>query len=132
MGIIQFVKKVCVQTAVYWDAPVPDGYGGMLFDYPREIKCRWEDKRRLFRATNGNEFETKAEILVTEDVVLQGWMYLGSLDDISSSEDSSGTEINPMDVEGAYEIVAFDKIPLYRSTTKFVRTVFLGFKNLNN
>lgn len=131
MSILKFIKKVCVQTAVYWAAPVPDGYGGYTFDVPVEISCRWEEKYRLFRGTNGNELETKAEVMITEDVVLQGWLYLGSLSDLQSFEESDGT-INPIGIPGAYEIVAFDKSPLFRSTDKFVRTVFLGFKNLNN
>jgi len=131
MSILKFIKRVCVQTAVYWAPGVPDGYGGLTFSDPVEIKCRWEDKQRLFRATNGNELETKSEVLVTQDVVLQGWLFLGTLDEATVYADSDGT-INPISVEGACEIVAFDKTPLFRSTDKFVRTVFLGFKNLNN
>ena len=131
MSIPGFIKRVCVQTAVYWAPGVPDGSGGTVFPAPVERKCRWEDKQRLFRATNGNELETKSEILVVEDVALQGWMYLGALTDVDVYADSNGIS-NPIDIEGAYEIVAFDKSPLFRSTTKFVRNVFLGFKNLNN
>lgn len=131
MSILKFIKRVCVQPAVYWTPGTSDGYGGKIYTAPKEILCRWEDKQRLFKSSNGVEFATRSEILVQEELAMQGWLYLGTLASLSAYMDSEGV-CNPQDIEGAYEIVASDKTPLFRSSTQFVYTVFLGFKNLNN
>ena len=128
MSITSFIKKVCVQTAVYWGNPQNDGYGGTTFDYPVEIKCRWEDKERIQYSNMGKELHQKGEALITQDVDIQGWLYLGTLDDFDSSVD----ETDPLHVDGAYQIIAIDKIPLIKSTTEFVRKVMFGFGNVQN
>lgn len=119
MGIDKFIKKVCVQTAVYWDAPIDDGYGGFIYSVPVEIDCRWQDKSEMITNSKGINEICGAEILLTQDVETGGWLFLGTLDDIDSSPD-------PMEVEGAYMIARFDKIPMIKSTTIFVRKAFLS------
>ena len=128
MSITSFIKKVCVQTAVYWGNPTKDGYGNATFDEPIEIKCRWEDMQRTFVDPKGKEQTSKASILVTQDLDFEGWLCLGTLSDLSIYPSLA----NPKDIFGAYEIVAIDKIPMIKSNKVFVRTLFLGFKNLNN
>ena len=123
MGIDKFIKKVCVQDAVYWGNPVSNGTGGMTFDAPVDIKCRWTDKQRIILSANGVQVLVKGEVMITADLDLQGWLKLGRLSDFDSTVD----ETNPMKVAGAYEIIAVDKIPMIKSTTVFVRTVFFGF-----
>ena len=127
MGIEKFIQKVCVQTAVYWGNPQPDGYGGITFDDPVEISCRWDCKRRkeipslMVVSGGGTEMIVSiAEVLVTQDVDVGGYLYLGDLDDLDSSEQD-----DPKSVEGAYEIRRFDKIPMIKSTTEFVRKAYL-------
>lgn len=122
MAILGFVKKVCVQTAVYWGNPQIDGYNKTTFDDPIEIKCRWEDKVRMIKSQNGEELTVKAEVLVTEQLELKGYLFLGNLYDLVGNYDLS----DPMNIQDTYEIMATDKIPLFRSTTKFVNTVYLG------
>ena len=123
MGITQFIEKVCVQTAVYWGSPVADGKGGSTFADAVEISCRWEEKTQVISDAKGNEIISKAEILLTQDVDEEGWLFLGDLDDLDSAE-----ELNPRTVEGAYRIVMVEKTPLFKSTTEFVHKAFL-YKN---
>lgn len=118
MGIEKFIQKVCVQTAVYWGNPQPDGYGGITFDAPVEIGCRWEDKTQIIVNNQGKEMISKAEVLVTQDLDVQGRLYLGSISELESDP-------VPMEVEGAFEIKAFNKIPMIRKTDVFVRKVYL-------
>lgn len=118
--IIKFVESVCVQTAVYWGAPEPDGYGGTTYGDPIEIDCRWDDSTKLIRNNNGEEIASKAEVLVTQDLDNEGYLYLGSLDDLDSDQLDS-----PEDVKGAYKIQRIDKNPLFRSSSEFVRMVYL-------
>lgn len=124
MSIIKFIKKICVQSAVYWSPPTGEG----VFGEPREIKCRWQGKDRIIYNNFGDELVSKADVLITEVLEMEGWLYLGTLANI---EDLSGVDSsNPMDVPGAYKIIAMDTTPLIKSTTEFVRTIYLGFKNV--
>ena len=118
--LIKFVESVCVQTAVYWGNPTPDGYGGTTYDDPVEISCRWDETINIIRNNQGEEVVSKAETLVTQDVDENGMLYLGELDDLDSAEEES-----PETVNGTWKIIRFDKTPLFRSTDEFVRTVYL-------
>jgi hypothetical protein len=94
------------QTAVYWGNPASDGYGGYTWDDPVEIDCRWVRRTRLVKNAQGKEVVSNASVQVDQDVDLDGYLYLGDLDDLDSDE-----EANPMKVDGAYKILAFDKTP---------------------
>ena len=120
MGIEKFIKKVCVQTAVYWGTPSPSDDGGMTFADPVEISCRWESKTKVIAGAKGREIVSVAEVLVTQDLDKEGYLYLGELSDLGSDEEDS-----PEIVEGAYMIQRFDKIPMIKSTTEFVRKAYL-------
>lgn len=167
MSIPNFIKKICVQPAVYWGSPEEDGFGNKIFANPVEILVRWEEKQRLVTALNGKEITSKASILSPVDLDIEGYIYLGTLaslydypesdyldsddssyldsDDSSylDSDDSSYLDSNdssyyesseevkhPKEVDGAFEILAVDKTPLFKSKNKFVREYFLGFKNV--
>lgn len=125
MGIDSFIKKVCVQSAVYWGPGTPDGYGGRTFAVPVELEppngVRWDEKVQMVTDMNGKEVVSKAEVLIVQDVEPQGWLMLGILDDVASDED----ETNPKTVAGAYEIKRFDKTPMVKSTDEFVRVAYL-------
>lgn len=123
MGIENFIARACRQTAVYWAAPTEDGYGSKTFSDPTEIDCRWEARTEKISRVGeriGEEVVSQARVFVTEDVVEQGWLYLGDLDDLDSDE-----EADPKTVDGAYEIIRFDKSPVMRSTNEFNRVAYL-------
>jgi len=120
MGMESFITRLCVQTAVYWGTPVEDGYGGKTFADPVEIDCRWEDTLEVISDADGNEIISKSAIYVTQDVDEQGYLYLGTLDDLDSGE-----EADPTTVEGAHIIKRFDKVPALRTTNEFLRKVYM-------
>lgn len=113
------------QTAVYWPNPAPDGWGGKSFDEAEELDpaedngVRWVQRQELFIDAQGQEQRSNAVVHVAQDVDLGGYLYLGTLDDLSSAE-----EADPLDVSGAYEIRNFEKYPDRRGT-RFVRKVWL-------
>ncbi len=125
MGIEKFIKTVCVQTAVYWGNPVADGYGGFTFDDPVEIKCRWEDKALIITDSTGIERMTDAQIMVTQDLDVLGFLYLGTMDEVESMFESGEQDFDPMKVDGARQILAFEKVPMIKSTKVFVRQVYV-------
>ncbi len=121
MGIEQFITRACTQTAVYWGDPVADGYGGWTFGsaYPTEISCRWEARTEVISDGQGNEIVSRARVYVTEDVEEEGWLFLGTLDDLDSA-----AEEDPMKADSVYKIKRFDKIPSIRGDD-FVRIAYL-------
>jgi len=122
MGVADLFNRACVQTAVYWGDPSDDGYGGKTFGsgYPEEILCRWENRKQLITNAQGKEIVSMARVYVLQDLDEEGWLFLGSLDDLDSDE-----EEDPRKVDGAFEIKQFSKSPEYRSTDKFVRVAYL-------
>lgn len=123
MGIQSFIKKVASQTVVYWGNPQPDGFGGNTYDDPVERKCRWDDSVNIVRDSNGVEHTCKAELIVTEDMDLDGFVMLGTLDDLIESADP-----DPLKYPQAFMIGRVEKNPEFKSTTKFVRTVYIGYQ----
>jgi hypothetical protein len=120
MSIIDFIEGVCVQTAVYWGDPVDDGYGGKTYDDAVEIFCRWEGSAKLITDAKGNQIVTVAEVLVTQELDIDGMLYLGSLDDLGPDRDDA-----PETISNAYRIKQFSKTPLFASTDEFVMTAYL-------
>jgi hypothetical protein len=123
--IEKFLQKVCVQRAVYWGSPVPDGYGRYVFLYPTELLpptngVRWEDTTELLVDAKGEQFVTKAKIMVCQDLDVGGYIYLGEFSDIPYEGYT-----DPTVVKGAYQIRRFDKVPTFRSTSEFVRTAYV-------
>jgi len=119
-NITKFIKYVCVQDAVYWAPLGLDGYGSMRYEQPRTIKCRWTDTTKTIMDNNGSLIVCKAEILVTEDLEVNGMLYLGDLDQLTEEQKN-----NPLLLDEAYTIKRVDRVPLFRSTDEFVRTVYL-------
>ena len=142
MSISKFIEKVCIQTAVYWGAPTPDGYGGKTYSDPVEISCLWDDTLEVIKDERGEEIICKARVLVTQDLEEGGMLYLGTLEDLGIVVGGNvvmgglGTGnivlaglskmSHPEDVEDAYEITIVKKIPMIRSTSEYVRTVYLN------
>jgi len=116
----KILKKISTQTAVYWGAPVADGYGGYIFSNPTEIPVRWTDTIRVITLNNGEQYVCQAEIIVNQDVDLDGYLYLGRLSDLTPEEQQ-----NPKRVSGAYQIKRFDKIPMIFKADEFMRKVYV-------
>jgi hypothetical protein len=131
MGITQFITRALAQTAVYWGNPHDNGYGTATFDDPIEIHCRWEDKEQVLGTIAGNQITgyqkvSRAIVYVDRDLDEEGFLYLGTLDDMADSDgDSSGGWYDPHDIVGAYIIKRFEKIPALGSTTEFIRVAYL-------
>jgi hypothetical protein len=124
-GIEKVEAKFCVQTCVYWGNPQNDGYGSFTFDAPVEILCRWEEKNEVdigwfSSGYPANILLSKASVMIIQDLDLNGFLYLGSLSDLTEEN-----KTNPLTKSGAYVIHRFDKIPMVRKTDEFVRTAWL-------
>jgi hypothetical protein len=119
MSIPKLISRVCVQPAVYWGSPQNDGRGGRTYADPVEIYVRWDDEAKLIVDDRGQEIVSRAEVLVQQDLDLDGRLLLGSLSDLAQAERD-----DPM-AAGAWRIKRRDKNPLFASRNKFVRVVYL-------
>jgi len=123
MSFQSIINKNCVQTCVYWAAPVDDGYGGKTFNTAIEISCRWEEGHRLqdhlVLDVKGKEIKIKVRVFVTQDVVEEGYLFLGGLTDLDSDH------TKPVEIDGAYEIRKFEKIPAMKKTNVFLRIAYV-------
>jgi hypothetical protein len=120
MGITAMMKRVFNQPVVYWGNPVSDGFNNFTYDPPVELLCRWEDTETLIRNKQGDDVISKAVVYLLQDVVLDGILLLGSLNDLDSDMDS-----DPRNIANTYLILQFDKKPALGSTTEFQRKAYL-------
>jgi len=121
MGAMQdLCELLAVQTAVYWGGPEDDGYGGMTYDDPVEIAVAWYDTAEVVTNANGDEVVSRTKVILTQDVDVRGLLYLGTLDDLDSTEEG-----DPITVQTAYLIIRFDKIPGALQTDDFYRMAYL-------
>jgi len=122
MSINDLITRAAVQTAVYWPDPVEDGFGTKTYGTPVEILCRWEAKQQLVRAydAKGNTYDYIGIVYVTQDLDMEGVLYLGTLTDLTAQE-----LVTPAIKTGTYVIKQFEKVPSLYSTTDFLRRAFL-------
>lgn len=131
MGIGSVITDNLIQDCVYWGSPVENGYGGVTYAFPIEIKCRWEDRQQIIGTITGNQIigfqnMSRAIVYVDRDVDVDGWLMLGTLDDLTDSEgDSSGEYYDPHQIANAYIIKRFEKMTALHSTTEYIRVAYL-------
>ena len=126
--LLKFVQSVTVQTALYWAAPVPNGFGGYTYSAPVEIAVRWDDVVTIFkdvgsqgpaRAEQGREVMSDAQLLVNQELAVGGRVLLARLTDFLPIQLQDPVAL------GAREIIKVGKNPLFRSKTEFVHTAYL-------
>ncbi len=120
MAIQDFIKKVCVQTAIYWQPKGVDGFGKQSFHPAVDIACRWDEVSEKIVDKHNVEVISTAQVLVTQDLDVNGFIKLGSISDL---EDINET---PRNIAEVYEIKKIEKTPEFRSKDKFVITLYLG------
>ncbi len=67
------------QKAVYWPRGVSDEFGNPAPGTAVEINCRWEDRHDMFLDAGGEEQISKSVVTPNRDVVVGGWLWLGTL-----------------------------------------------------
>lgn len=127
MGKIEnVIKKFAVQKCVYWGSPVDDKKGGWTYAAPTEIDCRWDEKQELIVGYDGNKYSSQATILVNIDLDRRGYMWLGTLSDLTTYATANGLNTaKPQEFYDAWVIIQFAKIPAPRSNSDFARIAYL-------
>lgn len=121
MSIVNTIEALCVQTAVYWANPVNNGFSQFTYDAPVEIKCRWEEKDQIVSQPDEKAVIYRSIIFLLIDVDVDGLLWLGSLDDLTTIQ-----KADPLKIENIMIIKRFEKSPEIRKTDKFLRKAFLS------
>lgn len=121
MSIIDTMLR---QTAVYWalggDATGGvdiDEYGQPVYLDPIEISVRWEDVSTKIKTDDGQEVMSRSTVFTSINVRKDALLFLGELTDLPAG-------VDPREVDGAWEIMRFDKLPNLKNT-KILRTAYL-------
>jgi len=122
MGVTKFIKKICVQPAIYWGGATPDGYGGTTYTAPVQIYVRWQNKMKIVTDKDGKEITSSAEVLSPNRLNIQSHIMLGELKDVLVS---AGVYKTPEQCD-SFQIRSNEEIPLLKSTTMDVYTYFLS------
>ena len=87
------------QTAVYWAPAASDEYGNSTHETGEEITVRWEDRVDLFVNAQGEDEHSQAVVYGTDLVVVDGYLYLGTLASLTAQQ-----QLDPTIVRGAYRV----------------------------
>lgn len=104
-----------LQDVTYWSPTGSNVYGGSTYSAPLAFKGRWENKVEQFRDKSGQESSSRAKVFIPETVAvdIDGYLFEG----VSAA-------IDPLSVDGAYEIRMKAQIPDLRNLTSLT-TVYL-------
>jgi hypothetical protein len=106
MTAAPFVSRLMRHTAVYW-SPVSvsaDAFGGVPFERPVTIKCRWQVDLQIFRDAEGRETVTTAVVYCDRVVAIGGFLFLIEPLTIPPTKSLAEVEVDPRNLSGAYEI----------------------------
>jgi len=120
-GIESFIKKVCVQPAVYWERLGLDGFGKAIFAAPVQVWVRWEEKTEVIKDKTGKDMVISATILTPTDMKELSMVKLGYVQELHDNDPYKW---------GAAEIQQYEKIPLFKRANAFVRKAYVGEKGL--
>jgi len=120
MSIESYIKSTCTQDAVYWGSPREDGFGGKTFGTPIDIKCRWQDIVQLLGTPDKESVISRATVVVLQDLEEDGLLWLGTLANLTLQQQN-----DPRTIEDICIVKRFAKLPAIRSTTVFLRKVYL-------
>lgn len=118
MSILSFIRKVAVQTVVYWEFEGIDEFSSPQFADAVERQVRWDETSEIVSDSTGREFVSRAQLLTPDDMVEQSYVWLGQLADLPADPE-------PLETAGAFEIKKMDRHPLFRSQTLDVFIAYL-------
>lgn len=104
--IERYLRRIAKDTAVYWGSPTLRDDGTNQYAAPIEIKCLWKEGFISDPDRDIVSISIKAQIYVFRDLDQGGILWKGTLAQLSVQEKQ-----DPREIEDAYEINIFKKIP---------------------
>jgi len=114
--MMRIINKIRVMDAVYWPRKGFDKFGKPKFDYPQEIKCRWQDTAEEYIDDEGTRQASSAIVFAGFDIKPGDYLKKGKID--------MHTPDSPLGEDGAWEVVKFEKLPTLKADN-FLRRAYL-------
>jgi hypothetical protein len=111
------------EISVYWEPPVRDGLGGYTWNYPIEIKSRWQYSPAIAYAPNGAEVPARASVWVSTDIKVGSYLWKGIIKEVSTIFNPVPAFDNLEEFENELREIAYQVV-----TMNFVRSIY----NKNN
>lgn len=110
---MSFISNKFNQTATYWALTGRDSAGDPEFAAPVSVNVRWDDSGEVVILSSGHEYNSKARVYSETDMVIGGYLYLGT-----------SVAVDPLAVTGSLAIMDFRKSPSISAET-FLRQAVL-------
>lgn len=124
MTLIRTISRhIRKDTAVYWGTPTRNVYGALTYPDPIEINCYWVDVMKLVKDKDGVEVMSESTVYVLEDLVLDGVLFHGTLEDIEESGESDYPQ--PKDVQGSHKIIRFEKTASLLRSSEYLKIAYV-------
>ena len=107
------------EISVYWEPPVRDGLGGYAWNYPIEIKSRWQYAPAVTYAPNGAEVPARASVWVNTDVKIGSYLWQGVIKEVDSIFNPVPVFDNLEAFEDELRAIAYQVVTMH-----FVRSVY--------
>lgn len=134
--------SLLTETTLYWKPPESNATGDFEWDYPFEIKCRWEYKNEVTISHIGDEVSSRAIVYASDLILSDGYMWKGSLIDVANDfkppiDISSYSEVSKMAFESnkddyvsqysfALRVVKVNRISPLSNRKNFLYKVYLN------
>jgi len=115
------------QTALVWPASGYDSYGQpAVAKYPTQISVRWNNTQTEMLNPQGNTISVDATVIVSQEIPMGSWLWLGSMDSWLGMGSGSGSAAQD---EHLLEVKAYAKTADIKNRNYFRQ---LGLIRLHN
>ena len=98
-------------------------FGNKVFDQPKQIKVRWEDKTEEFLDKTGNTLISRSQVFVDRKIEERSVLWKGTFATVQVEVDDNGNP-DPFVNDDAFEVRQYAEQPDFKAK-KFLRYVML-------
>lgn len=104
-GILSRFTKDAI---VYWKKTGDDAFSKPIYAIPVQVMVRWEDKQVEIVTADGRKIMSKSYMLLSSEITLGSWVWLGRLTDWQAS---SFYPSIPTNLQGGREVIKVQRSP---------------------
>ncbi len=81
---MSWVTRLIREPTLYWKPPATDAFGNFEWQYPYQIKCRWEYRNESLQSSSGEDTISKATVYTDALIRVGGYMWRGLIIDVAN------------------------------------------------